>query len=110
MSQILEMGLNTGTMVLDVPSNSAFTRTLTLKDKLTGDPIDWGVGTTLTIIFSDAASTTLAATIASGGASPDAVFTFTTALSNLIPAGTDVRIQYVNGSDDYPIWEGTVRK
>jgi hypothetical protein len=110
MSQVLELGLNTGTVTMDIPSNAAFTRTLTLKDKTTGAPIDWGVGTTLTIIFSDPASTTLAATIASGGASPDAVFTFTTALSNLIGHGTGVRIQYVNGADDYPIWEGTVRK
>lgn len=106
MSQILELGLNTGTVVLDLPDNSAFTRTFTLKDKTTGAPIDWGVGTTLTIIFSDDASTELVADITD----ELAVFTFTTALSNAIPRGCPVRIQYVNGDDDYPIWEGTVRK
>lgn len=106
MSQVLEFGLNTGTVVMDIPANAAFTRTLALVDKTTGAPIDWGVGTTLTIIFSDPASTELAADITDNLA----VFTFTTALSNLIPPGTPVRIQYVNGDDDYPIWEGTVRK
>lgn len=106
MSQILELGLNTGTLVLDVPSNAAFTRTLTLKDKITGEPIHWGAWTTLTIIFSDAAGTTLVADITD----ELAVFTFTTAISNLIPPGCDVRIQYVNGTDDYPIWQGKVRK
>lgn len=100
-----KFGIDPEHMTIGIPDASAFTTTLALVDS-GGNPIDWGVGTTLKLKFPGTAVADLTASITDD----EAAFTFSTSYSTSVPIGTTAEIWYTNGSDDYPMWRGPVTK
>lgn len=105
MSKDLVLGLDPGRLVLNLPRNATFDRTLRFYNKATGAPVTLPAGTQISLVFdADSGVAPWVATVSGDSAQ----WTQSVAVVNTVPDGTGVRIRYVNGSSDYPLWIGKV--
>lgn len=105
MSKDLVLGLDPGRLVLNLPHNATFDRTLRFYNKVTGDPVTLPVGTQISLVFdADSGIAPWAAIIDDDSAR----WIESVSTANAVPDGTGVRIRYVNGGSDYPLWVGKV--
>lgn len=103
----LRMGSLESPLILELPLHGNFNWELHGADKTTGEPLDWPAGTQLTLHFDDAGIDPWATSEIVG---PIARWSKTKAITDPVPDLTEVRLQYVNGTDDYPLWKGVVNR